>query len=74
MHKARTLVTLEPPLREAVRRAAIKEHVSISSKCRDLIRHSLELEEDTYWNDVAAAREKSAGTRWLSHDQAWAKR
>jgi hypothetical protein len=74
MHATRTLVTLEPPLREAIRRAARREHVSISSKCRDLIRHSLELEEDVYWNDLAAGREKTVGARWLTHDQAWSGR
>ena len=73
MHTARTLVVLEPLMREAVRRIAEKEGVSISSKCRDLIREALELEEDSFWNQKASAREKPKPKKWLSHQQIWGK-
>lgn len=71
MHTTRTLVVLEAPVREAVYRIARKEHVSVSHKCRDLIREALELEEDAYWNRTAAGREKSAGKKWIPHKKAW---
>jgi hypothetical protein len=63
---------LEVPVRKAVRRLADKEGISISSKCRDLIREALELEEDAYWDKEAAAREKTAG-KFLSHGEAWSR-
>lgn len=71
MNTARTLVMLEPPIRNVIHRMARIEGVSISSKCRDLIREALELEEDIFWDRAAAAREKTGRKKWLSHREVW---
>lgn len=71
MHNTRTLVLLEEPLRQLICRIARKEKISISSKCRDLIRQALSLEEDAFWDQTAAAREDTAPKHWLSHDDVW---
>ena len=73
MSTARTLVLLEIPVRETVRRIAKKEGVSLSSKCRDLILEALELEEDLHWDRVAQNRQKNPPKRYLTHREIFGK-
>ena len=71
MSNTRTLVLLEAPIRKTITTLAHKEGISISSKCRDLIKHALELEEDLYWNQTASSREKNTKGKWVNHKDAW---
>jgi len=75
MGQQRTLVLLESPMRKAIEKISRTQGISISSLCRDLIREALEIYEDSYWAEVARAREK--GFNWskgLSHTQVWGKK
>lgn len=76
MSNQRTLVMLEPPIRKAIQDMAQTEGVSISSLCRDLIRMSLEIVEDRYFDALASEREK--GFDWkkkaLTHMEVWGKK
>jgi len=75
MSNQRTLVMLEPPVRNMIKEIAKKEHVSISSLCRDLIREALEINEDRYLARLAASREKSFNwEKALSHEEVWNKK
>ena len=72
MFHLRTLVSLEFPIQQMIRKMAKRDGISISSKCRDLIRQALEIEEDAYWNKLATHRDR--GFNWkkaLTHKQVW---
>ncbi|MDI6756740.1 MAG: antitoxin, RHH family protein [Endomicrobiia bacterium] len=73
---SKTLVVLEPPVRSAVEKIARREHLSVSGVCRELIKESLEIYEDSYFAAGAASRED--GFNWrggsLSHDSVWGRR
>ena len=74
MMNQKTLVVLEPPIREIVEKIARVNGLSVSGVCRDLIREALEIYEDRYWETLAAEREK--GFNWgkgLSHKKVWGK-
>ncbi len=65
-------VVLEPELYQALNRIAKKEGVSLSLKARDLIKESLELYEDLYWEGKAAERDKTFRVdKALSHQEIW---
>jgi hypothetical protein len=74
MNNQRTLVSLEPPLRDLIKKMAKERGVSISNLCRDLICEGLEILEDRYFDIVASKREK--GFNWenaLKHEDVWDK-
>lgn len=70
---SKTLVVLEPPVRDAVEKIARQNHVSISGACRDLIKEALEIYEDVYFGAAAADREKDFdwSRRALTHSSVW---
>ena len=72
----RTLVMLEPPIREMVREKAKMEGVSVSSVCRDLIRLALEINEDRYFDKLASERDKNFNweKHGILHEKAWGKK
>lgn len=75
MSNQRTLVMLEPPVRNLIKSIAKKEGISISSLCRDLIRNALEIFEDSYFDKLASGREKNFNWKHgLSHYDAWNKK
>ena len=75
MSTQRTLVILEPPVRKMINEIAKKEHVSISSLCRDLIKEALEINEDKYFTEMAMQREKKYNwKKGLSHEEVWDKK
>ena len=75
MSTQRTLVILEPPVRKMIKEIAKKEHVSISSLCRDLIKEALEINEDKYFTELAIHREKKFNWKnGLSHKKVWDKK
>ena len=74
MSNQRTLVSLEPPVRDLIKKMAKERGVSISSLCRDLIFEGLEILEDRYFDLIASEREKDFN--WenaLSHEEVWNK-
>ena len=75
MGNQRTLVMLEPPVRNLIRDIAKTEKVSISSLCRDLIREALEINEDKYFTILAESRDKNFNWKHgLFHEEVWGKK
>ena len=71
----KTLVVLEPPVREVIEKIARENKVSISGVCRDLIREALEIYEDRYWSEIASFREKNFNwSKGLTHHSVWGKK
>ena len=74
MNNQRTLVSLEPPVRDLIKKMAKERGLSISNMCRDLICEGLEILEDRYFDIIASEREKDF--EWknaLSHEEVWNK-
>ncbi|MDD4765900.1 MAG: antitoxin, RHH family protein [Atribacterota bacterium] len=74
MSNQRTLVSLEPPVRDLIKKMAKERGISISSLCRDLVFEGLEILEDRYFDLIASQREKDFN--WedaLSHEEVWNK-
>ena len=68
----RVNVVLDPPLYEKVQFLAEKDGVSLSTKVRDLLRESLEVQEDVYLSDFASERDKSFDkSKALTHEEVW---
>ena len=68
----RVNVVLERPLYRALRKLALKDGVSLSTKLRDLVREALEEYEDACLVRLAEEREKTFDrSRALTHDQVW---
>jgi predicted DNA-binding protein len=65
-------VVLEPGLYNMLSKLAKKTGVSLSLLSRDLIKDSLEVREDQYWQEVAQQREETfAKKKALSHRDVW---
>ncbi len=65
-------VVLEPTIYIALSKLAHKEGISLSLMARDLLKESLELHEDLYWEEVAAERDKTfSHKKALSHKDIW---
>ena len=74
MSTQRTLVTLEPPVRDLIKQMAKEKGISISSLCRDLICEGLEIFEDRYFNRIVSEREdKFNWKNSLTHEEVWNK-
>ena len=70
--KPRINVVLEPPLYEKVHFLAEKDGVSLSTKVRDLIQVSIEINEDISLADFGTERDKTFNkSKALSHDETW---
>ena len=51
---------------------AERDGVSLSTKVRDLVKESLEIQEDLYLAELARVREESLGkTGSLTHEEVW---
>ena len=75
MSNQRTLVLLEPPVRDLIKQMAKEKGISISSICRDLICEGLEIFEDRYFDRIASKREDTLNWEHsLTHQEAWGKR
>ena len=65
-------VVLEPGLYNMLCKLAKKAGVSLSLLSRDLIKDSLEVREDQYWQEVVQEREKTfTKKKALSHKDVW---
>jgi len=74
MSTQRTLVLLEPPVRDLIKQMAKEKGISISSLCRDLICEGLEIFEDRYFNRIVSEREdKFNWKNGLTHEEVWNK-
>jgi hypothetical protein len=75
MNNQRTLVLLEPPVRDLIKQMAKEKGISISSLCRDLICEGLEIFEDRYFDRIASEREvKFNWENGLTHEEVWNKK
>ena len=75
MPNQKTLVVLEPPIRNLIKEIAHANKVSISGLCRDLIKEALEVYEDRYWYQVTSERVKNfKWSKGLTHKQIWNKK
>lgn len=71
-HNPRLNIVLEPGLYSILSKIAEREGVSLSSLARELLKESMELREDIYWNELAAERDESFSyKKALSHDKLW---
>ncbi|MBC8391805.1 MAG: toxin-antitoxin system, antitoxin component [Deltaproteobacteria bacterium] len=65
-------VALDNPLYQRIKFLAEKDGVSLSTKVRDLLKESLEIQEDLYLASIASERERSWDeTATLSHEEVW---
>ena len=65
-------VVLDPGLYNLLCKLARKTGMSISLLSRDLIKDSLEIREDLYWQEVAQERDKTFSKKdALSHKDIW---
>jgi len=74
MTNQRTLVSLEPSVRDLIKKMAKERGISISNLCRNLICEGLEISEDRYFDLIASKREKDFN--WenaLNHEEVWNK-
>ena len=75
MSNQRTLVLLEPPVRDLIKQMAKEKGISISSLCRDLICEGLEIFEDRYFDRIVSEREdKFNWENGLTHEEVWNKK
>jgi len=75
MNNQRTLVLLEPPVRDLIKQMAKEKGISISSLCRDLICEELEIFEDRYFDRTASERkDKFNWENSLTHEEEWDKK
>ena len=64
--RPRINTVLEPPVYQAVKRLADRDHVSLSQKVRDLVREALELLEDAALGELVTERRNNPA-RSISH-------
>jgi hypothetical protein len=75
MSNQRTLVLLEPSVRDLIKQMAKEREISISSLCRDLICEGLEIFEDRYFDRIASEREDAFNWKHsLTHEEVWDKK
>jgi len=75
MSSQRTLVLLEPPIRDLIKQMAKEKGISISSLFRDLICEGLEIFEDRYFDRIASEREdKFNWENGLTPEEVWNKK
>ncbi len=72
MKNPRIHIVLEKPLYESVRRLEKEEGISLSLKIRDLVKETLEAEEDAALANFAEERERTfRRSGGLFHKQVW---
>lgn len=65
-------VVLDDTLYKSVRFLAQKDHVSLSSKIRDLVKDALEVHEDIVLSAIAQHREETLDeVALLTHEETW---
>lgn len=56
--------------RDALAKAARRDQMPAATKAARLLELALEIEEDTYWEAIAARRDAQKA-KFVSHDKAW---
>jgi predicted DNA-binding protein len=70
----RVMVVMERPLFYLVKKMASRNGVSLSTEVRDLVRHSLEDVEDSFWAKEAEARLRAPSRKApIRHADFWKK-
>ena len=69
--KTRINVSVSDEMSLALKKMAIRDQVPTATKAERLLEIALEMEEDQIWDKIAATREKTKSTEYLSHNQAW---
>ena len=65
-------VVLEHEVYQTLSKIAKKKGISLSLLARDLIKESLDIYEDIYWNEVAEKRDETFSyEKALSHKDIW---
>jgi hypothetical protein len=68
----RVNVVMEESLYWTLKELAKRDDVSVSLKARDLLKEAISDEEDAYWAETAAEREKTYSPgKALSHRRVW---
>lgn len=71
----RVNIVMEESLYWTLKELARRDDVSVSLKARDLLKEAVADEEDAYWAESAAEREKTfSAKRALSHQSVWKKK
>lgn len=67
----RIIVSLEPPLRLAIKALADRDSMSVSSKARDLLRRAVEVDEDEALEAMVASRMRTGKGAGIPHTEFW---
>lgn len=67
----RIIVSLEPPLRLAIKALADRDSMSVSSKARDLLLRAVEVDEDEALEAMVAARMRTSKGAGIPHVEFW---
>lgn len=67
----RIIVSLEPPLQQAIKALAARDSMSVSSKARDLLLRAVEVDEDESLEALVAARMRTSTGTGIPHAQFW---
>lgn len=68
----RVNVVMEEFLYRSLKKLARRENISVSMKARDLIREAIADDEDAFWTEVVAEREKTfSAKKALAHEKLW---
>ena len=70
--KQRINITAEPDIESALKNAAKRDHVSVSSKATELIRFALEIKEDYTLATLAKERDTNKA-KFIPHNKFWNK-
>ena len=67
----RIIVSLEPPLRQAIKALAARDSMSLSGKARDLLLRAVEVDEDESLEALVAARMRTSPGPGIPHAEFW---
>ena len=69
--KKRVNISLTPDMEAQVIELAKRDQVPTATKIADLLRVSLELEEDRLLSEIADQRVRTSTGKWLTHEEVW---
>jgi hypothetical protein len=68
--KPRINLTLPKELNTFLKLAAKRDEMPVATKVIELLHSALEMEEDEYWEQLAASRD-TKDAKFVSHEEAW---
>ena len=72
--KNRLNISLPPDVDRALSDLSKRDKTPRATKATELLRMALEIEEDLYFGEIAALREKTDRRLFVSHEEAWKKK